>query len=49
MAGQYGNTRVTVRNLRIVRIDVENNVVLVEGAVPGANGGLILIRPTNKR
>jgi large subunit ribosomal protein L3 len=49
MAGQYGNTRVTVRNLRIVRIDVENNLVLVEGAVPGANGNLIFIRPTNKR
>jgi large subunit ribosomal protein L3 len=49
MAGQYGNERVTVRNLQVVRIDAENHVVLVKGAVPGANGGLIMIRPTNKR
>ena len=49
MAGHYGNERVTVRNLRIVRIDAENHVVLVKGAVPGPNGSLILIRPTNKK
>jgi len=49
MAGRYGNERVTVRNLSVVRIDGENNLVLVKGAVPGPNGGLILIRPTNKR
>jgi large subunit ribosomal protein L3 len=49
MAGRYGNAKVTVRNLRLVRIDAENNLVLVEGAVPGPNGGLISIRPTNKK
>jgi large subunit ribosomal protein L3 len=49
MAGQYGNTRVTARNLKVIRIDSENHVVLVKGAVPGANGGLIMIRPTSKR
>ena len=49
MAGRYGHERVTVRNLRIVRIDADNNLVLVEGAVPGPNGGLISIRPTNKK
>lgn len=49
MAGHYGNERVTTRNLKVVRVDVEKNMMLVEGAVPGANGGLILIRPTNKR
>ncbi|MBX3439959.1 MAG: 50S ribosomal protein L3 [Planctomycetaceae bacterium] len=48
MAGQYGNARVTVRNLRVVRVDVENNMLLVEGAVPGANGGYLQIRKTNK-
>ncbi len=48
MAGQYGNTRVTVRNLRVVRIDAENNLLLVYGAVPGPNGGLLVIRETNK-
>jgi large subunit ribosomal protein L3 len=38
-----------VRNLSIVRIDAENNLVLVRGAVPGPNGGLVAIRPTNKK
>jgi large subunit ribosomal protein L3 len=49
MAGQYGNTRVTARNLRVVKIDAENHVLLVEGAVPGPNGSLVTVRPTNKR
>jgi large subunit ribosomal protein L3 len=48
-AGRYGAERVTVRNLDIVRIDGENHLVLVKGAVPGPNGGLVLIRPTNKK
>jgi large subunit ribosomal protein L3 len=49
MAGRYGNARVTVRNLDIVRIDGENNIVLVKGAVPGHPNSLVMIRPTNKR
>jgi large subunit ribosomal protein L3 len=49
MAGRYGASRVTVRNLRIVRVDGENHIVLVRGAVPGPNGGLVMVRPTNKR
>lgn len=48
MAGRMGNERVTVQNLRIVDVDVERNLVLVEGAVPGANGGLLTIRQTVK-
>lgn len=48
MAGQYGNTRVTNRNLEVVRIDEENNLLLVRGSVPGANGGFLIIRETNK-
>jgi large subunit ribosomal protein L3 len=48
MAGHYGNTRVTARNLRVVRVDVENNLLLVRGAVPGPNGGYLVIRETNK-
>jgi large subunit ribosomal protein L3 len=48
-AGRYGNSRVTVRNLDIVRIDVDNHLILVRGAVPGPNGGLVMIRPTNKK
>jgi large subunit ribosomal protein L3 len=49
MAGQYGNTQVTIRNLDVVRVDAENNLLLVHGAIPGPNGGLVLVRPTNKR
>ena len=49
MAGQYGNARVTVRHLKIVRIDEENNMIVVRGAVPGPNGGYVTIRQTNKR
>jgi large subunit ribosomal protein L3 len=49
MMGQYGNARTTIRNLRLVKIDADNNLLLVRGAVPGPNGGLVLVRPTNKR
>jgi large subunit ribosomal protein L3 len=48
MPGQYGNTRVTARNLRVVRVDTVNNLLLVRGAVPGPNGGYVIIRETNK-
>jgi large subunit ribosomal protein L3 len=48
MAGQYGTDRVTVRNLKVVKVDAENNVLLVRGAVPGPNGGMLEIRETNK-
>jgi large subunit ribosomal protein L3 len=48
MAGRYGATRTTIRNLRVVRIDSENHLLLVRGAVPGPNGALVMIRPTNK-
>jgi large subunit ribosomal protein L3 len=47
MAGQYGNTRCTVRNLKVVRVDTDNNLLLVKGAVPGPNGGFVVIKPTN--
>lgn len=48
MAGRYGNERSTMRNLQVVRIDEENNCLLVRGAVPGPNGGFLVIRRTNK-
>ena len=48
MAGQYGNVRKTSRNLELVRVDSENNLLLVRGAVPGPNGGFVSIRQTNK-
>jgi large subunit ribosomal protein L3 len=48
MAGQYGNQRSTMRNVRLVRIDAEHNLLLVHGAVPGPNGGYVLIKESNK-
>lgn len=48
MAGRYGGTRVTTRNLRIVSVDGENNVVLVRGAVPGHAGGYVVLRYSAK-
>ena len=48
MSGQYGNARVTVRNLKVVRIDSENDLLLVRGAIPGPNGGFVVVRETNK-
>jgi large subunit ribosomal protein L3 len=48
MAGRYGASRSTSRNLKVVRIDQENNLLLVRGAVAGPNGGLVVIRETNK-
>ncbi len=46
--GQHGNARVTVRNLKVIRIDPTNNLLLVRGAVPGPNGGFLTVRQTNK-
>jgi len=43
MAGRLGGTRVTVKNLKVMRVDTENGLLLVKGAVPGANGGLITV------
>jgi large subunit ribosomal protein L3 len=48
MAGQHGNARSTTRNQKLVRVDAENNLLLVRGAVPGPNGGYVIIRETNK-
>jgi large subunit ribosomal protein L3 len=48
MPGQYGNARTTVRNQKLVKVDAENNLLLVRGAVPGPNGGYVVIQETNK-
>ena len=48
MSGQYGNARVTSRNLKLVRVDAENGLLIVCGAVPGPNGGLVIVHETNK-
>jgi large subunit ribosomal protein L3 len=42
--GQMGSARTTVKNLRVVRVDAEKNLLIVEGAVPGARGSRVLIR-----
>ncbi|MBR0423266.1 MAG: 50S ribosomal protein L3 [Clostridia bacterium] len=43
MSGHLGAERVTVQNLKIVKVDVENNLIAIKGAVPGPNGGIVLI------
>ena len=48
MAGQYGNEQVTVLNLNVVKIDKDNNIIAVKGAIPGARGGIVFIRDSVK-
>lgn len=48
LAGRYGAERVTIRNLKVVQIDAEQNLLLVNGAVPGYNGQYVMVRSTNK-
>ncbi len=48
MAGHMGNKRRTTQNLEIVRVDAERNLLLVKGAVPGAKGGNVIVRPAVK-
>ncbi|MEW9797277.1 50S ribosomal protein L3 [Alteromonas sp. CYL-A6] len=48
MAGQLGNKQVTTQSLEVVRVDVENNLILVKGAVPGATGGDVIVKPAVK-
>jgi large subunit ribosomal protein L3 len=44
MPGRMGAERVTVRNLKVVRVDVDANLIMVKGAVPGPNKGMVLVR-----
>lgn len=48
MAGHMGAAQVTTQGLEIVRVDAERNLILVKGAIPGAPGGEVLVRPTVK-
>jgi|SRR5690554_836908 len=48
MSGHMGDERKTVQSLEIVRVDVERNLLLVKGAVPGATGGDVIVRPSAK-
>ncbi|MDA0658216.1 MAG: 50S ribosomal protein L3 [Planctomycetota bacterium] len=47
MAGQYGSERVTSRNVKVVRFDLASNLLLIHGAVPGPNGGYVIIHESN--
>ncbi len=47
--GQMGNKHVSVRGLKIIRVDLERNLLLIEGAVPGANGGMLTIQRLAQR
>lgn len=49
MPGRMGTDRVTVQNLKVVKVDVENNVILVKGAVPGGKNGYLIIKPAVKK
>jgi large subunit ribosomal protein L3 len=44
MAGHMGDDRVTIQNLEVVRVDAENNLLAVRGSIPGARGGIVIIR-----
>lgn len=46
MAGQYGNKRETKRNLKVIAVDPERNLILVRGSVPGHKNGIVFIRPS---
>ena len=48
MAGQYGGDRVTVQNLEVVKVDAERNLLMIKGAIPGANGSLVMVRDAVK-
>ena len=48
MPGQMGNKQVTIQNLEVVKVDAENNLILVKGAVPGPKKSLVTIKETVK-
>ena len=48
MAGQYGNEKLTVLNLEVIKIDAEKNLIAIKGAIPGARGGIVVIRDSVK-
>jgi large subunit ribosomal protein L3 len=48
MAGHMGDEQVTTQNLQIVKVDTENNLLLIKGAIPGATGSDVIISPAVK-
>ena len=49
MSGRMGNDKVTTQNLKVHKVDAENGVILIKGAIPGRNGGLVMVRTAIKR
>jgi large subunit ribosomal protein L3 len=48
MAGRMGNDRVTIQNLEVVVVDAEKNLLAIKGSVPGAKGGIVMIKPSTR-
>lgn len=48
MSGHMGNVRVTTQNLQVVRVDIDRNLLLIKGAIPGAAGGDVVVNPAGK-
>ena len=49
MSGQYGNTRITVQNLQVLRVEPDRNLLYIKGGIPGPNRGFVAIRPAVKK
>jgi large subunit ribosomal protein L3 len=49
MAGQQGDDRVTVSSLKLIKVDVENDLLLIRGSIPGPNGALLVVRQSKKK
>jgi len=49
MAGHLGNDKTTVQNLKIVKVDTEDNLIFISGAIPGPNGGMVLVKKAKKK
>ena len=48
MAGHMGSERVTVQNLTVAKVDAENNIIALKGAIPGPKGGIVFVKSTVK-
>ena len=48
-SGHMGDERVTIKGLTVAKVDIENNIIMVRGAVPGANGGLVVVKKSIKK
>jgi large subunit ribosomal protein L3 len=48
MPGQYGNEQVTIQNLKVVKVDEARNCILIKGAIPGSEDGLVMIGSAKK-